>query len=468
MKRRRLHGKQRVEGILPQASETQQSVPAKRRSRRGAPRAATKPEQPPQAQGRNKSKVTFAEPEAVPSSQGRTKSKMEAVPSSQSEQLSELEDKQVEAILAADDDDDDCPQLFSSDEDTISSSDGEIAQPMGSFIPRPVTRRRSDARAASYGLSGQCFRRLLKMGAPIILFNCLCTLFWCSAVSNSQDLSGVEFFAGIGTIYRHFRDAGLGSAQHDIIIDDDLHNFMSPCGWINALQLCRRLMAGGLASFATVCSTWIWCSRGSTHRSPQNPLAPEPRSAGVAEANAMVSRMVLLWYMIVASDSVFILEQPSSSLMALHPRIKAFGAALQNVSQRIHHCHLWMGMLGAPTPKATRLFSNTRQIARLHNTLDRSLFPAKSDTCIIDEDKKALGLPCTTGNKDKLHDTQEYPEQYGEEVLQLWQHMRRSQIQVDDSDSDATCEDPEPDAWDDAWAADISKFMAIPSDKMMV
>ena len=75
-----------------------------------------------------------------------------------------------------------------------------------------------------------------------------------------------------------------------------------------------------------------------------------------------------------------------------------------------------------------------------------------------------MGLPCTTGNKDVLRDTQECPEQYGEEVLQMLQHMRRSQNEVDDSDSHATCEDPEPDVWDDAWTADISEFMAIPSD----
>ena len=61
-----------------------------------------------------------------------------------------------------------------------------------------------------------------------------------------------------------------------------------------------------------------------------------------------------------------------------------------------------------------------------------------------------------------------HPEQYGEEVLQLWEHMRRSQIVVDESDSDATCEDPEPDAWDDAWTADIGNFLGVSSVKMVV
>ena len=37
-----------------------------------------------------------------------------------------------------------------------------------------------------------------------------------------------------------------------------------------------------------------------------------------------------------------------------------------------------------------------------------------------------------------------------------------------DSDSDATCDDQATDVWDDAWTADISTFVAIPSDKIMV
>ena len=53
------------------------------------------------------------------------------------------------------------------------------------------------------------------------------------------------------------------------------------------------------------------------------PLGDE-RHLSVRKANIMVSRVVLLLYLLHAKGCVFIVEQPQGSLMPEHPRFAAF------------------------------------------------------------------------------------------------------------------------------------------------
>ena len=58
----------------------------------------------------------------------------------------------------------------------------------------------------------------------------------------------------------------------------------------------------------------------------------------------MVSRMAALWYFLIACTSYLILEQPGTSLMLHHPRVKAIKDILGNALMSVH---TWMGMFGA-------------------------------------------------------------------------------------------------------------------------
>ena len=72
--------------------------------------------------------------------------------------------------------------------------------------------------------------------------------------------------------------------------------------------------------FGIVCSSWVWMCRASTGQSFINILGGNAHT--VAVANAMVSRVILLFRIAVALGHAVFLEQPTTSLMYLHPRFQ--------------------------------------------------------------------------------------------------------------------------------------------------
>jgi hypothetical protein len=257
------------------------------------------------------------------------------------------------------------------------------------------------------------------------------------------------------------------AAQQDILLHMVFHNFMSAAGWVNALQLVRRLMRGGLTHWATVCSTWIWMARSGTLRSEERPLGKRPWSDKVAEANAMVSRMIVLLYLIVAQDSFFILEQPANSLMVKVPRMVQLKKRLGNHWSSIH---TYMGEFGGETPKPTRLWSNHKGIRNLVRTLNPSKYE-KSNLTVIDAEKKAAGIAAVTGSKSELKMSQAYPLGYGKAVHELYatssqQHTHPQDEEMDEFENG--CEPSASDLWDDAWMTEIAAWMKLPKDKLAI
>ena len=86
----------------------------------------------------------------------------------------------------------------------------------------------------------------------------------------------------------------------------------------------------------------------------------------------------------------------------------------------VFECHTWMGMYGAPTPKATKLWTSTQAFAvGLRRHLLRNKFKKSNvRTCIYRVDKN--GKKRTYGIKKVLKDTQAYPKRYGEKVAEIF------------------------------------------------
>ena len=382
-------------------------------------------------------------------------------------------------------DDESCPQLYSEDDtdhDVQEADDSSDDDPVivrvtgpedkqarapqtkpGDTLPKPVPRRQSDMAAEARGLSGKSYRKMVRLGAPVLLMNILFFLFQAPSVSNVRDLLCVEYFAGVSSVYRGAVARGFPSAKCDIIFEPHLHDIMSVSGFIYAIQLARRQCAGALSHFATVCSTWVWICRASTKRSVLEPLSPFPWSDCVANANNMVARMSLLLMICMGLDAIWVLEQPSSSLMCLHPRMVQLKKAMEHLggpSKRSWwHTHTWMGMYGGRTPKATRLWSNSELVLRLHRTLDRSLHFEPEVTASVASDGSV------TGNRDEMKESQAYPDAYGVAVSELI--VRSTASVLSDSDDSSASPEFDDDTWDDIGSEEIAAAIQIPRDRLL-
>ena len=174
----------------------------------------------------------------------------------------------------------------------------------------------------------------------------------------------------------------------------------------------------------------------------------------------MVSRMALLMLWMQAAGVMFILEQPASSLMCLHPRMLQVKAAC---GAAWRHTHTWLGMFGAKTQKPTRLWSSSPAVHLLHKKLDTKRSWDSSKVAIKELDGSISGGP-------ELKATQAYPVGYGQAVSQAFLAHRKgaAAAQDDDNDSDSdTVADPD-DAWDDAELRAVCEFAGVPHNRLMV
>ena len=367
LKRRRLTSKQPIGCTLFPAPEMPSKPTAKSLAPKKDPKKRAKPVDQAQQAKRAKASATMR---AVPADDVTDAESPKASGTTRAVPADDVTYAEIEAmpllqvhtgsVITIENLDPEMLDVYSSDEipHSLSSSDDDEPPPVR--LPKKMARRSSDRRASHYGLSGGTFRALRRMGAPILLFNALMALFLCPGLMGNQDLRGAEIFSGVASIHQAFDGRGYASAKYDFIIDGELCNILTPSGWNNGLTLVGRLQPNSLIHSTTVCSTWVFMSRGSTNRSMWCPLSPLPWSEGIAQADCTVSRVCLYWFLVVASACTFVSEQPLSSLMALLPRIVGFRAALKAVKQGWHHTHLWMGMYAAPTRKPTRPSATAR------------------------------------------------------------------------------------------------------------
>lgn len=214
-----------------------------------------------------------------------------------------------------------------------------------------------------------------------------------------------------------------------------MEDLLTVGGFVAAVQWARRLKPQGLTHWACVC-----ISRDSTGRSAENPLGCD--SLSNEEANAMVSRMMLIYFLITSRRGLFILEQPGSSMMPRHPRIK---------SARLDEVFTWMGCFGHVSKKTTVLLSNeSLALARL----SRKMTPEIEALCCSDGNFTKDEDGSVTGGAS-LKATQAYTDEYGEAVVEAWQRWKKhGTVEVEDSESDYGSQ-VDSDEWADAHLAEV-------------
>ena len=199
-------------------------------------------------------------------------------------------------------------------------------------IPPQVEESKSSRRARLCGIEPSTVRKLMRAGWPIAMFNLLAVIV-AMVGPISHEVHCVEYFSGVGQIAKAFREAGHNSRTFDIIDLGDLQNLNTPQGLATALVCALSLVPRGLAHWATVCSTWIFLSRGSTGRRSGRVWGLPGRayiSENVAVANAAATRMIMICLLLTFRKVSFILEQLYRRLCTSCP----CGHASQGSSQK--------------------------------------------------------------------------------------------------------------------------------------
>ncbi|CAL1162909.1 unnamed protein product [Cladocopium goreaui] len=214
-----------------------------------------------------------------------------------------------------------------------------------------------------------------------------------------------------------------------------------------------------VVAFGLVCSSFVMISRGSTHRHfflPEGDLTAQSVKAG----NCLAARTFLLMQLIAAKGGVWVLEQPSSSIVF---RMKRFQELLGK--QRVFKQSFWMRGFGSKTPKRTTIWSNSSAV-RFFTTSKkaRKVVGRKfADTYMDSKGRKRF-----KGNGN-LQKSQEYPVGFGVRFAQTMKKLRKER-----SPLLRQCYAPQPehilgihvspikgfnDLWDDAKMEEVIRYL---------
>lgn len=233
----------------------------------------------------------------------------------------------------------------------------------------------------------------------------------------------LEVFAGESIItsgceYYGLKSKGLDVAHHSRM------DILKGIGFIITLQLVRRVVTHGTVWFGIPCSSWVFMSRGSTHRSWW-------RSEGnttyenVRRQNKIARRMCYLLQYCFMRGINYVVENPVSSLLW---RYRCVRKLLRK--HRARRISISLGAYGAHSAKQVILAGTAPWLGRLSSSLTplrkKQLRRVKSflklETVRIYTDE--TGAKRCAGGKD-LKATQVYPGQLGLRVGQLLRHQVR-------------------------------------------
>ena len=251
-------------------------------------------------------------------------------------------------------------------------------------------------------------------------------------VIHLPDKDFAEFFAGDQAVTDGLRLLGFKGDPVDVRINS-FHNLLTPTGFFIALTIIMRVRKGGVCWFAPPCSSWVWMSRASTGRAESRPLGNDDR-ANVRIQNILVSRVTYLLHLCWARGAHFLIEQPASSVMFLHPVLNKF---IQKLGSAWHSVTLHMGCYSLEMPKETILCGWAPWLYKL----ERRMTPTEryymnrtktKDTATHWVDK-GTGKKRTRGGKD-LKSSQSYPMSFGCAHALAYDEFKSKEVRISSDD----------------------------------
>ncbi|CAK9090432.1 Uncharacterized protein SCF082_LOCUS42649 [Durusdinium trenchii] len=244
---------------------------------------------------------------------------------------------------------------------------------------------------------------LKHLGAPIVLATVVALLFQVEGLDWANPVQHVETFSGKMSVTKAEMMEGRRAIPLDVELDPSRMNFLDNIGFSNALYwVCNSEPGSGFMS-APVCSTFVAVSRGSTLRSRTRPLG-RTDSQAVRDGNLLAARAVLLCLLCSCKAMFWVLEQPGSSIMHLHP---LFQRLMRLVT--VHQLRVPMSRFGGPTKKPTLLFSSHQCIEGIQQFMVPERLQERQMTIRY---RNGAGKWAFCGGPD-LKKSQAYPPQFG-------------------------------------------------------
>ena len=225
-----------------------------------------------------------------------------------------------------------------------------------------------------------------------------------------RDKYGLEMFAGVKAICKAFNGMGMNFSSFEIQDSPD-QDVCSLRGFVLAAALILQCLPDGVVWFATVCSTWVFMSKSSTGRHLH---VLGNGSAACHYANIMVHRVALLCELATTRAVKWVLDQPRSITMQLHPRRELMLKKHEDANIHVHtNVPTYMGAFGGESQKCLKLSGTAEWLPRMKAQASNATLYPKRD--IVRKTISKNGTQQVTGGKD-LKSTQAYTNQFGLQV----------------------------------------------------
>ena len=179
----------------------------------------------------------------------------------------------------------------------------------------------------------------------------------------------------------------------------------------------------GMIWLGTERSSWIWLSRGSTRRTRVRPRGGACARISVEKGNDLTARSAVLIAIAYAHRLIWLLEQPDSSLIKIHPALNAVRRRMRQRGEMWWQVQTVMGAFGGPTTKGHELCSNSEFMSKLRRSHPGAICNGV-ETAKKSVDKR--GKQIVTGREDHS-DSQEYTPALGEDVATAFLEYRHDE-----------------------------------------
>ena len=315
--------------------------------------------------------------------------------------------------------------------------------------------------ASLLGLEMDSYRRLLFMGAPTVLYDMLKFVQQVSNPDRIYKLLMVEYFCGCAAMTRSFQSAGYPATGVDQDKDRCFENILSDQGMLFCIRLAMALAPHGVMWLGTVCSSFVWLCRSTTARSERNPRG-NTDLACVSMGNQMAARSALLALLAMANRTWWVLEQPFSSIMQLHPALVYLKELAIFPWADWHVADTFMGAFEGLSVKEHQLMSSKWWIHGMSRPKPVVDAPAQTTSVVVRIATDGTKMKTTTGNKGALKESQHYTDNFGDAFLNLYQaYCLKYEQELEDDDFDSfDMMDISDAAWQDLNLGGMLSFMA--------